>query len=226
VKALLVCGILSSLLYVGADVLAAMLYGDYHSFTSQAISELTAVGAPTKPLVHPLFTIYDVLLMAFGVAVWSSPGRKRALHLAGGFLIGIAAVGLVWPPMQLRGTGDVSGDVPHIAVTGVIVLFILLAIGSGSWLFGRRFRVYSLATILILLVSGALTGFAGSRLAAGQPTPWLGITERINVGAYLVWVLVLAIALLRFRIPAIQANSPGATTGRPQLVTGDSSQRT
>ena len=198
-KALLVCGVLSSLLYIGADVLAAMLHGDYHSFTSQAISELTAVGAPTKPLVDPLFIIYDVLLMAFGVAVWRSPGGKRAFHLVGGLLIGIAAVGLVWPPMQLRGTGDVSGDAPHIAVAGVIVLFILLAIGFGASLFGRRFRVYSLATILILLVSGVLTGFAGSRLAAGQPTPWLGITERINVGAYLVWVLVLAIALLRSR---------------------------
>ncbi len=114
--------------------------------------------------------------------------------------------------MQLRGTGDVSGDAPHIAVAGVIVLFILLAIGFGASLFGRRFRVYSLATILILLVSGALTGFAGSRLAAGQPTPWLGITERINVGAYLVWVLVLAIALLRSKIPAIQANSLGVAS--------------
>ena len=73
-KALLVCGVLSSLLYIGADVVAATLHGDYHSFTSQAISELTAVGAPTKPLVDPLFIIYDVLLMAFGVAVWRSPG--------------------------------------------------------------------------------------------------------------------------------------------------------
>ena len=215
-KALLVCGILSSLVYVGADVLAAMLFPDYHSFTSQAISELTAVGAPTKPLVDPLFIIYDALLMAFGVAVWTSPGRKRAFHLVGGLLIGIAAVGSVWPPMQLRGTGDVSGDVPHIAVAGVIVLLILSAMGFGASLFGRRFRLYSLATILILLVSGALTGFAGSRLAAGHPTPWLGITERINVGAYLVWVLVLAIALLRSRVPAIQANSLGAASLAPR----------
>ena len=215
---LLVCGVLSSLLYIGADVLAAMLHGDYHSFTSQAISELTAVGAPTEPLVHPLFIIYDVLLMAFGMAVWRSLGRKRAFHLVGGLLIGIAAVGLVWPPMQLRGTGDVSGDAPHIAVAGVIVVFILLAIGFGASLFGRRFRAYSLATILILLLSGALTGIAGSRLAAGQPTPWLGITERINVGAYLVWVLVLAITLLRSKNPAIRANSLGVAGGHRQSL--------
>ena len=34
-KALLVCGVVSSLLYVGADLLAAAVYPDYHSFTSR-----------------------------------------------------------------------------------------------------------------------------------------------------------------------------------------------
>jgi hypothetical protein len=38
-KILLVCGILSSLLYVGIDALAVLQYGNYHSYTSQAISE-------------------------------------------------------------------------------------------------------------------------------------------------------------------------------------------
>jgi len=42
-KLLLICGILSSLLYVGTDILAAMLYEGY-SYTSQSISELGAIG--------------------------------------------------------------------------------------------------------------------------------------------------------------------------------------
>jgi hypothetical membrane protein len=214
-KILLACGVLSSLLYVGIDVLAAVRYGDYHSFTSQAISELAAVGAPTKHLVDPLFIAYDVLLIAFGVGVWTSPGRTRALHLVAGLLIAIAAVGLVWPPMQLRGTDNVSGDAPHIAVAGVVVLLILLTVGFGASLQGRRFLLYSYATLMTILVSGALTGFAGSRLAAGEPTPWLGVAERINVGAYLVWVLVLAVMLLRSTIPSIEvkpASCPAVTT--------------
>jgi hypothetical protein len=44
-----------------------------------------------------------------------------------------------------------------------------------------------------------LTGVAGARLAANLPTPWLGVWERINIGAYMVWVVVLAIMLLRVR---------------------------
>lgn len=101
--------------------------------------------------------------------------------------------------MYLRGTGGTSGDLPHIVFTGVIVLFILSAIAVGASLYGRRWRRYSWGTLLIILASGALTGVAAGRLAAGQPTPWLGIAERINIGAYLLWVVVLAIALWRTR---------------------------
>jgi hypothetical protein len=106
-RILLVCGVLSSLLYVFIDALAALRYGDYHSYMSQAISELAAIGAPTRQLVHPLFIAYSVLLIAFGVGVWTSAGRSRALRVIGTLLVGIAVVGLVTPPMYLRGTGNI-----------------------------------------------------------------------------------------------------------------------
>jgi len=205
-KILLACGILSSLLYVAIDALAALRYGVYHSYLSQAISELGAIGAPTKSLVDPLFLAYDMLIIAFGVGVWASANRKRALHLIGALMIAIGAVGLVTPPMNLRGTGDISGDLPHIIFTGVIVLFIVLAIASGASLYGRRWRIYSWATLVILLISGGLTGLAAAQLAAHQPTPWLGVAERINIGGYLLWVAALALTLLRSEIRSMQTD--------------------
>lgn len=210
-KALLVCGVLSSLLYVGADLLAAARFPGYHDFTSQAISELTAVGAPTRGSVEPLLIAYDFLIIAFGVGVWRSAGRKRAMRLVGGLLAGIGVLGLVaipFTPMHLRGTGSLSSDAPHIAVTGVIVLFILSAVGVGAFLFGRGFRLYSLATLATLLVFGTWTSFEAARLVADQPTPWLGVSERIHIGAYLLWVLVLAVMLLRSRVPAQPPGDP------------------
>ena len=210
-KALLVCGVLSSLLYVGADLLAAARFPGYHDFTSQAISELTAVGAPTRGSVEPLLIAYDFLVIAFGVGVWRSAGRKRAMRLVGGLLAGIGVLGLVaipFTPMHLRGTGSLSSDAPHIAVTGVIVLFILSAVGVGAFLFGRGFRLYSLATLATLLVFGTWTSFEAARLVADQPTPWLGVSERIHIGAYLLWVLVLAVMLLRSRVPAQPPGDP------------------
>jgi hypothetical protein len=189
----------SSLLYVGADLLAAARYPGYHSFTSQAISELTAVGAPTKRMVEPLLIGYDILIIAFGVGVWAS-GRKRMLRLVGGLLIAIGTVGLAampFTPMHLRGTGSLATDAPHILATAVIVLAILLAIGVGASLFGRGFRLYSYATLLTLLAFGTWTSLQAARLAAGQPTPWLGAAERVHIGAYLAWVVVLAVTLYR-----------------------------
>jgi hypothetical membrane protein len=44
---LLICGILSSLLYVSTDTLAGTLWKGY-SFTHQAVSELSGIGAPTR----------------------------------------------------------------------------------------------------------------------------------------------------------------------------------
>jgi hypothetical protein len=74
---------------------------------------------------------------------------------------------------------------------------MLLAIGFGAAAFGKRFRLYSIATIALLLVFGALTGLEAPRIAANLPTPWVGVWERINIGVFLLWVVALAIALLR-----------------------------
>jgi len=203
-RILLASGVLSSLLYVAIDVLAAIRYGEYHSFTSRAISELMARGAPTERLVDPLFLAYDVLAIAFGVGVWMAAGRKRLLRVTGGLLVAYGVVGLTGPvffEMNVRGSGNGRDDIPHIAVTAVLVLLILSMIGIGAFVHGRRFRVYSFATLLILVVSGALTAFEARHLAAGEPTPWFGLLERINIGGFLLWVVVLAISLLRLEKP-------------------------
>ena len=77
-RVLLACGILSSLLYVVTDVLGGVRYEGY-SFTSQAISELMAIGAPSESLVDPLFITYGVLAIAFGVGVFrEAAGRNRS----------------------------------------------------------------------------------------------------------------------------------------------------
>ena len=52
-RLLLICGILASLLWIGTDIVAGVLWEGY-SFVDQAVSELSAIGAPTRPLVVPL----------------------------------------------------------------------------------------------------------------------------------------------------------------------------
>jgi len=201
-KVLLICGIPAALLYVGTDRLAAMRWEDYSS-ASQTFSELIAIDAPTRPLVVPLSIIYSLLVYAFGVGVWRSAGPKLALRFAGGFMIGKEVLGLVvtlFFPIHLRGVEGTLTDTMHAILTGVGVLFILLAIVFGATAFGKRFRLYSIVTIVILVAFGVLAGLNGPQMAANLPTPWLGVWERINIFGYMLWSVVFAIAFLRTQV--------------------------
>lgn len=208
-KALLLCGILSSLLYVSVDVLAANQWEGY-SYVSQAFSELTAIEAPTRPLMVAASAIpYTLLVLAFAAGAWASAGRKRALRVTAVLLVVYAVVGFLGGvvfPMHSRGTQPTMTftDTMHLLFTTVGVLATLLFIGFGATAFGRRFRLFSSGTILLLIVGGGLAYLDGARLAAGLPTPWFGLTERLNIYGTMLWVAALATALLR-----VQVERPG-----------------
>lgn len=196
-KVLLICGIFSSILYVGTDILGGMLWEGY-SFTHQAISELAAIGSPVGPLVGPLFIMYPVFVIGFGLGVRGSAGGNYALRVTGGLLIVIGLVGLAWTPFPMHLGEPVSSpaNTMHAIFAGVQSLFILLTIGSGAFAYRNWFRFYSIGTILTLLVAGVVMfGVAASGQHPLTP-PWFGIIERINVYGYLLWVAVLAIILL------------------------------
>jgi uncharacterized protein DUF998 len=190
------------MLYVGTDILAAGLYGGY-SYTGQTISELFAIGAPTRPLVVSLFLTRSVLQVAFGLGVWMSTG---GLRITAGCLVGLGGFDLVAAPFfpmhqrtVLAAGGGTLTDTLHIIGAAVDVLFILFIIGFGANVFGKRFRLYSIGTIVVLLAFGTLAGLDGRRVSANLTTPWVGVTERISVYSYMLWMAVLAITLLRAR---------------------------
>jgi hypothetical protein len=78
VSVLLVCGILSSLLYAAMNVFIPMLWDGYNS-ASRVVSELSAIDAPTRPLWVALGIVYGVLVTVFGFGVWASARGNRAL---------------------------------------------------------------------------------------------------------------------------------------------------
>jgi Protein of unknown function (DUF998) len=207
-KVLLICGILASLLYVGTDIFAAMRWEGY-SYIDQSVSELRAIGAPTRPFLVPVLIIYALLEIAFGWAVRGTAGQKRSLRIAGFILIVLGVIDLVAPfsPMHLRGTESTLTDTMHVILTVVTVLLILLIIGFGAAADGKRFRLYSIATIVILFLCGAWAFMDAPRIGANLPTPWVGVRERINIYGYMLWMLVLAIVLLRAQVERPQARN-------------------
>jgi uncharacterized protein DUF998 len=213
-KVLLSCGIASSLLYVVMNVIAAMGYPGYDS-VSQTVSELSAIGAPTRDLWVPAAMVYEILVIAFGIGVWMSAHAKRPLQVVAGLLLAYGIFNFWWPPMHQRqviaaGGGTVT-DQLHLVWAGVAVLFMFLFVAFGSAAFGKRFRVYSIGTILVLLFFGALTFPSTGAIATGQPTPWVGVWERINIFVYLQWIAVLAMVLMLETQPARQSATATAS---------------
>lgn len=196
---LLTCGILSSVLYGAMNFFLPMWYEGY-SCASQTVSELSAIGAPTRPAWVLLGIVYTLLLMAFGWGISQSAAQNRRLLLTGRLLFAYGVISLLWPfaPMHMRGAGFSLTDTMHIVMASITVLLMTLAMGFGARSFGNCFRLYSIATIVILLAFGILTGLDGPRIAANLPTPWVGVWERVNIGVFLLWVIVLAWAKLQY----------------------------
>lgn len=66
------------------------------------------------------------------------------------------------------------------------------ALGFGAAGLGKRFRVYSLATIAIVFACGAWTGTYAPDIQANPPAPGVGLWERINTSAFMLWQRIRA----------------------------------
>jgi hypothetical protein len=197
-KVLLGCGVLSSILYVGSEVYAWTQYPGY-SPISQGFSELLAEGAPTRPfMVAVAGAPYNLLVAALGVGVWMSAGRSVIARITGALLLLYALISYLGGTVFQMDTRDVEGSVRtmvHERATAVMVVSMLLAMAAGAFVHGARFRIYSLATLMTVIVFAGLTFQQVTVLAAREPAPYLGLIERVNIYAWMLWVAVLSISL-------------------------------
>lgn len=203
-KVLLFCGVVSSLYYAGMTAYVTTQAEGYSSL-SQAVSELSAVDAPTRPLWVAIGVPYTLLVIACGWGVWLSAGPSRALRAVGLLYVVEALIGAFWPPMHLRGAEPTLTDTLHLVWTAGWLVVMLTAMGLAASALGRRFRIYTFATLAIFVAFGILTSMDAPALAAGLPTPYLGLWERINMSAGMLWIAVLAAALMRRSVPTSRA---------------------
>lgn len=196
---LLACGILSTLYYIAVITVAAYRWPEY-STISMTVSELIGIDAPSQSMAVPLLVVYSLLVFAFGAGIWRAANGRCALRIAAAGITGKEIFGLVvtlFFPIHLRGITETSTDAMHGLLTGVGVLSFLIAIGFAASAFGKWFRYYSIATILVLFVFAFLTFMDVPNMKANLPTPYMGVWERVNIFGYFLWLVVLAVMLIR-----------------------------
>jgi hypothetical protein len=198
-KILLICGVLASVLYILGDIVASSIYPGYRYF-DQMVSQLSAVGAPTRPLMLTLYPIFNILMAVFGIGVLVSAGRKASVRITGVLIVFYAIVQLamsLFPQLSMQLSGDFAANIPHMIATALTVLLLILFIAFGAFSDGKSFRIYSFITILIMLVFGALTSVQAPKLDDNFSASGFGAIERVCVYAPMIWLLAFALVRLK-----------------------------
>lgn len=183
--------------YVGATVLGGVLDPEY-SHLRDAISTLTAAGAPDRVLLGALYVGYNLLLAGFALAVYrSSAGGRLLLAATVLFALGsVSGIGQVTAfPQDAPGSPLTGPGTMHLVLAGVSSLVTVAC----AVLYWRGFRTdpvwrpmsrVSLAAAIVILASAP-----GAVVTVGGPVQ--GLFERVTIGAFMVWIIVLSAHALR-----------------------------
>jgi hypothetical protein len=196
---LLVCGLVAPPLSLATDLLAIARAEGYRP-VAQSISELSAVGAPTRPLVTGLEVVRDGLLLAFGRGVLEAAGGNRALATTGGLIAANAAISAVatvaLPRDYARPTWAARNTANTLVMAAGVGCFVA-AMGTGAAGVGGRFRAFSAG---IPMAYALLTVFSLLLQRGRGTSPSTGAQERTMAWSYQGWIAILAVVLLR-RLP-------------------------
>jgi hypothetical protein len=197
-KALLLCGVLSPFLRVATDIIAGKLWKDYN-FVSRSISDLSAIGAPTRSLVVPLEITSLVFSILFAIGVWSFTRDNTLLRITAVMLLGSGVFSLTGTffPVHLAEGITTSANKTNTIIIGISVLFLVLSMVFGAAAFKGWFRIFSIGMFVVFLVEDVWATWGKPFTLGGERGPLVGVQERTMLWGYLIWMAVLAVKLLR-----------------------------
>lgn len=196
----LISGILAPISYLLAVVVGGFLIEGY-SHTYNSISELTASNVPKKPILFFLFALYNLSLSIFGIGMYVNlsssstklPGIAAIMTIIVG-LLGIAMLYFVQDPREIK--MSFNGKM-HIIMAGIssvltMVIIILFGINYKSNLGQSSLGVYSFITFAVIFVTGGIAG-----VSTAKNTKFGGLFERLTIGAFMQWILVVALSFAK-----------------------------
>lgn len=193
----LVCGILSVIFYTLHDVIGGMFYPGYDRMT-QAVSDLTAVGAPSQTVAGGLTSIHGIfscICCAFLCVM--AKGLRKSLRL-GIWLFAamnaVSAIGYSLFPLTGSGYDGSFQSFVHVYVVTILVVLlsivslVLIAIGS----FRDRRKALGILAIIALLCM-----FFGAAGSANLPQSIFGIVERFSTYSAVIFTAILGVFAYR-----------------------------
>lgn len=192
-------GIVSLLSYTAAVIFAPRAYPGY-DWMAQAVSDLSAVDAPSRDLWNQLASLYGVCgmisVMMVCVAIQGKLNRvlRVGIYLFAG-MNWVSQIGYSMFPLTTSGTPDSFQDIMHVYVVtvGVVLLSIVslvtIIVGGMKEKRHRRLAVWAMLALGLMML-----GAIGTNVV---PAEYFGIPERFSVfaatgfnavlGWYLFW---------------------------------------
>lgn len=178
-------GLLSLISYTAAVIFAPLAYPDYN-WMAQAVSDLSAINAPSQILWQQLSSLYGVcgVVSITLVCVFIQGKLTKTLRI-GIYLFAvmnwISNVGYVMFPLSDSGNARTFQDIMHIYV--VTVLVVLLSIVSLIVIMVGGYRNRQYCSLAVWATIALLLMFAGAIGTNIVPREFFGIPERFSVFA-------------------------------------------
>ncbi len=204
-------GVISFLSYLCAVIFAPLAYPGY-DWLSQAVSDLSADGAPSLKLwdsLSALYKAFSLLTMVIATLVASSSNRNKLLKL-GIYLFTVMSlfsnVGYTMFPLSEAGFGGAFQDIMHVyVITAFVVLLsissLILCIIGGHKKNGSK-----------LIFIGAIVCFSMMMIGALSPTPIIpksifGLFERFSTMSATAFTAIVGIWVYRSKADVETENS-------------------
>lgn len=194
-------GIIAPLFYVIPTIVGGLLRPGYNHLLN-SVSDLLASGAPNRIYLMIPFTVYPIFLSVFGFGLFAvlrskPPPLNSQTGLIGFILIG-ASMGILGIltmtvfPQDPHGTPMTTPGLMHLILVAVQAISAMAAILLiGFWFRSNGlsgYFIYSIISFVVLLITGII-----SIIGVTQGSQFIGLFERLNVGAIVQWLVVIGI---------------------------------
>ena len=192
-------GIISLLSYTAAVIFAPLAYPGY-AWMRQAVSDLSAVGAPSELLWRQLSCLHSPcgIVSVMAVCVFINGKLTKTLR-TGIYLFAamnwVSAIGYTLFPLSESGYAGTFQDVMHVYVVTAAV--VVLSIVSLAVLIIGGFRKRRYPSLAIWAAIALAFMFIGAIATGIVPEDYFGIFERFSVFAATVFNAVLGVYLFR-----------------------------
>jgi hypothetical protein len=190
----------AGIIYLLGDLVGGFITPNYN-YIKNAVSELIQSGAEHRLFLSSFLFLHAVMIILFSIGILAEhPFELSKPIFVGGILllsVGIShALSSSIFPQDPVGAESTFPGVMHLILVGITVvsIFILMPLlGVGFYqLYGwRRFLIFTILCLAIIIISGV-----ASPIVISKGIELMGLTERITGYTFYVWMFVLAYLLI------------------------------